>query len=169
MTFLPYYSTETAIFCGHDGFCPMRFSASFRSSGFVYKLIHHRIHFSLQDDMHFYPSVSRILIFLLSPAETTEDRHSIPADQDRFVGHKDWIPVPVRRGNVPNGLIAPSSFYKKDAFRRPDRFQRFDAQEILCSFVFFRYTDAFAAAAFRASTLSSFSQGRSRSFLPKCP
>ena len=46
MTFLPYYSTETAIFCGHDRFCPMRFSAPFRSSGFVYQLIHYRIHSS---------------------------------------------------------------------------------------------------------------------------
>lgn len=112
MTFLPYYSTETAIFCGHDRFCPMRFSAPFRSSIFVYKLIHHYIHFSVQDDIHFYPSVSRILIFLLSPSENTEDHRSIPADQDRFVGQKDWIPDPVRRGNVPNRLIAPSSFYK---------------------------------------------------------
>ena len=169
MTFLPYYSTETAIFCGHDRFCPMRFSASFRSSGFVYKLIHHHIHFSVQDDMHFYPSVSCILIFLLSPAETTEDPHSIPADQDRFVGQKDRIHDPVRRGNVPNGLIAPSSFYKKGRLSASGSFPAFFAQEILCSFVFFRYTEAFAAAAFRASTLSSFSQGRSRSFLPKCP
>ena len=83
----------------------MRFSASFRSSGFVYQLIHHRIHFSVQDYMHFYPSVSRIFLFLLSPSENTEDHHSIPADQDRFVGQKDRIPDPVRRGNVPNGLI----------------------------------------------------------------
>lgn len=136
MTFLPCYSTEIAIFCGHDRFSPMRFSAPFRSSGFVYKLIHHHIHFSVQDYIHFYPSVSCILIFLLSPSENTEDHHSIPADQDRFVGQKDRIPAPVRRDNAPNGLPALLHFTKKDAFRRPDRFQRFHAQEILCSFVF---------------------------------
>ena len=125
MTFLLYYSTETANFCGHDRFCPMRFSAPFRSSGFVYKLIHHRIHFSVQDYMHFYPSVSRILIFLLSPSENTEDLHSIPANQDRFVGQKDRIPDPVRRGNVPNGLIEPSSFYKKGRLSASGSFPAF--------------------------------------------
>lgn len=169
MTFLPYYSTETAIFCGRDRFCPMRFSAPFRSSGFVYKLIHHHIHFSVQDDMHFYPSVSRIFLFLLSPAENTEDHRSIPADQDRFVGQKDRIPAPVRRDNVPNGLIAPSSFYKKGRLSASGSFPAFSCTGNPVQICFFRYTDAFAAAAFRASTLSSFSQGRSRSFLPKCP
>lgn len=137
MTFLPYFSTETAIFCGHDRFCPMRFSAPYRSSGFVYQLIHHHIHFLVQDYIHFYPSVSRILIFLLSPAETTEDHRSIPADQDGFVGQKDRIPDPVRRGNVPNGLPTPSSFYKKGRLSASGSvFQRFDAQGILCRFVF---------------------------------
>ena len=169
MTFLPYYSTETAIFRGHDTFCPMRFSASFRSSGFVYKLIHHHIHFSVQDDIHFYPSVSRILSSFCPRQRTLKTIIRFRRIRTGLWAKKTGFP-PLSDGTMfqigcPRLLL----FTKKDAFRRPDRFQRFYAQGILCSFVFFRYTEAFAAAAFRASTLSSFSQGRSRSFLPKCP
>ena len=112
MTFLPYYSTEIAIFCGHDRFCPMCFSAPFRSSGFVYKLIHYRIHFSVQDYMHFYPSVSCIL--------------------SSFCPRQRTLTTIFRFRRIRTGLFIT----KKDALRRPDRFQRFDAHEILCSFVF---------------------------------
>lgn len=114
----------------------MRFSASFRSSGFVYKLIHHHIHFSVQDYIHFYSSVSCILSSFCPRQKPLKTIIRFRRIRTGLWAKKTGFPPLSDGAMFQMGSPRLLLFTKKDAFRRPGRFQRFDAQGILCRFVF---------------------------------